>query len=95
MPEVYATRLAERGYTAFTFDFSGFGESASAARRVRAPALFVHSDGCVFPDNLRSVYASLQGPKQLEWLTGGQTDFYDQPEQVERAVSLADAFLTS
>ena len=64
-----------------------------AAPMVRVPALFVHSDGCVFPDNLRTVYDNLRGPKQLEWLTGGQTDFYDRPEQVDTAVSLADTFL--
>jgi dienelactone hydrolase len=27
MPAVYAKKLADAGYTAFTFDFSGFGES--------------------------------------------------------------------
>lgn len=64
-----------------------------AAPEVNVPALFVHSDGCAFPDNLRSVYAGCQGPKRLEWLTGGQTDFYDQPEQVEPAVGLIDSFL--
>jgi uncharacterized protein len=68
-------------------------DGLAAAHRVRTPALFVHGDGCVFPDNVRSVYANLQGPKQLEWLPGGQTDFYDQTEQVERAVGLVDSFL--
>jgi uncharacterized protein len=33
MPETYAVRLAERGYTAFTFDFTGFGESGGAPRQ--------------------------------------------------------------
>src|SRR5262245_35548500 len=37
MPELYATRLAERGYTAFTFDFSGFGESAGDPRQAEIP----------------------------------------------------------
>jgi hypothetical protein len=37
MPELYATRLAERGYTAFTFDFSGFGESAGEPRQTEIP----------------------------------------------------------
>jgi fermentation-respiration switch protein FrsA (DUF1100 family) len=64
-----------------------------AADRVSAPALFVHSDGCVFPDNVRSVHARLRGPKQLAWSEGGQTDFYDQPAQVEFAVNTADEFL--
>jgi fermentation-respiration switch protein FrsA (DUF1100 family) len=68
-------------------------DGLSAASQVTAPALFVHSDGCVFPENLRAVYAKLQGPKRLEWLTGSQIDFYDQHYHVEQAVRLADAFL--
>lgn len=68
-------------------------DGLSAAPRVRVPAMFVHGDGCVFPDNLRMVYEQVQGPKRLEWLTGTQTDFYDRPEQVEQAVNLVDSFL--
>jgi hypothetical protein len=63
------------------------------AKQVNAATLFVHSDGCVFPDNLRSVHADVRGPKRLAWLTGGQTDFYDQPAQVEQAIAAVDAFL--
>jgi hypothetical protein len=37
MPELYATRLAERGYAAFTFDFSGFGESTGEPRQAEFP----------------------------------------------------------
>jgi uncharacterized protein len=37
MPEIYAARLAERGYAAFTFDFSGFGESAGEPRQAELP----------------------------------------------------------
>src|SRR5262245_45496744 len=37
MPELYATRLAERGYTTFTFDFSGFGESSGEPRQAEMP----------------------------------------------------------
>jgi hypothetical protein len=33
MATTYALRLAERGYTAFVFDFSGFGESAGDPQR--------------------------------------------------------------
>jgi uncharacterized protein len=64
-----------------------------AANHVSTPTLFVHSDGSVFPDNVRSVHARLRGPKQLAWTEGGQTDFYDQPTQVEFAVNAADGFL--
>ena len=38
MPRTYALRLAERGITAFTFDFTGFGESAGAPRQLELPA---------------------------------------------------------
>src|SRR5262245_60393110 len=37
MPELYALRLAERGYSTFTFDFSGFGESAGEPRQAEIP----------------------------------------------------------
>src|SRR5262245_10051442 len=68
-------------------------DGLSAADRVDTPALFVHSDGCVFPDHVRLVHSKLRGPKQLVWASGTQTDFYDQPEQVDVAVNAADAFL--
>ena len=64
-----------------------------AADQVATPALFVHSDGCVFPDNVRSVHDRLRGPKQLVWGDGTQTDYYDQPVQVRTAVAATDAFL--
>jgi len=71
----------------FTFD------GLRAADHVRTPSLFVHSDGCVFPDNVRSMQDRLRGPKQLVWSEGTQTDFYDQPAQVKVAIDAADAFL--
>jgi hypothetical protein len=52
----------------------------SAADRVDTPALFVHSDGCVFPDHVRLVHSKLRGPKKLVWTAGTQSDFYDQRE---------------
>jgi fermentation-respiration switch protein FrsA (DUF1100 family) len=68
-------------------------DGLSAAERVDTPALFVHSDGCVFPDQVRLVHSRLRGPKRLAWADGTQTDFYDQREQVDFAVNAADAFL--
>ena len=62
-------------------------DGLAAAARVTTPALFVHSDECVFPDHVRRVHASVQGSKELVWAKGTQTDFYDQPEQVETAVA--------
>jgi uncharacterized protein len=68
-------------------------DGVRAADHVSTPALFVHSDGCVFPNNVRSVHTRLRGPKKLLWTEGGQTDFYDLPTQVELAVNAADEFL--
>ena len=38
MPRTYALRLAEQGITAFTFDFTGFGQSTGAPRQLELPA---------------------------------------------------------
>ncbi|MEU4704717.1 alpha/beta hydrolase [Nonomuraea dietziae] len=38
MADRYAQRLAERGYTALSFDFTGFGESGGEPRDVESPA---------------------------------------------------------
>ena len=68
-------------------------DGLNAAGRVATPTLLVHSDGCVFPDNVRALHSRLRGPKALVWSTGTQTDFYDQPEQVSAAVDAADRFM--
>jgi fermentation-respiration switch protein FrsA (DUF1100 family) len=64
-------------------------DGLSAARHVSTPTMFVHSDGCVFPEHVRQVQAQLSGPKELVWATGNQIDFYDQPAQVDAAVHAA------
>jgi len=61
-------------------------DGLAAAKRVATPSIFVHSDGCVFPGNVRNVHAQLSGPKRLVWAEGNQIDFYDQPVQVGKAV---------
>jgi uncharacterized protein len=38
MAHNYATALAERGYTVFTFDFAGFGQSGGTPRQAEIPA---------------------------------------------------------
>ena len=70
-------------------------DGLSPASHVKTPSLFVHGDGCVLPDNLRTVYSKLTGPKQLEWADGSQTDFYDQPAQVSHVIDLTKSFLES
>ena len=65
-------------------------DGLSAAGEVSVPTLLVHSDGCVLPENLRTVAANLRGPAEVVWGEGTQTDFYDQPAQVSFAVDAVD-----
>jgi uncharacterized protein len=64
-------------------------DGLSAAPRVKVPVLFVHSDGCVLPANVKAMRDRVAGPAELVWAEGGQTDFYDQREQVSLAASAA------
>lgn len=64
-----------------------------AAPAVQVPSLFVHSDDCVLPDNVKTVAGDLGGPAQLAWGEGAQIDFYDQPAQVKYAVDAVDTHL--
>lgn len=66
-------------------------DGLSAAAAVSVPALFVHSEAAVLPDNVRAVAHRLNGPVELLWVDGEQTDFYDQPSQVKVAVDAIDA----
>jgi dienelactone hydrolase len=67
-------------------------DGLAAAKRVSAPSLFVHSDGCVFPHHVKQVHAAVKGPKELVWTIGNQIDFYDQPEQVRSTLTAIDAW---
>jgi fermentation-respiration switch protein FrsA (DUF1100 family) len=80
----WANEMAEMSWL-YWLSFDGL----SAAPRVRVPALFVHSDSCVLPANVKAVRDRLAGPGDLVWAEGGQTDFYDQPEQVSLAARAA------
>jgi fermentation-respiration switch protein FrsA (DUF1100 family) len=64
-----------------------------AAPAVAVPSLFVHSDDCVFPDNVRTVASRLTGPVELAWGDGEQTDFYDRPAQTAYALDAVEAHL--
>ncbi|GAA1715050.1 alpha/beta hydrolase [Fodinicola feengrottensis] len=64
-------------------------DGLSAASAVSTPSLFVHGDDCVLPDNVRRIGKTLSGPTEMVWSDGGQTDFYDQPAQVDLAVDAA------
>jgi fermentation-respiration switch protein FrsA (DUF1100 family) len=83
VPE-WKNEMAEMSWL-FWLTFDG----VRSAGEVSVPALMVHSDGCVFPEHAKSVYAALKGPKRIEWTEGSQIDFYDQESQVTNAVALA------
>jgi uncharacterized protein len=60
------------------------------------PTLLVHSDDAVLPDNARRVADGLGRHATTLWTTGTQTDFYDQPTQVDTAVTaVLDHFTTT
>lgn len=82
----WANEMAEMSWL-YWLAFDGL----SAAPRVAVPTLFVHGDGCVLPDNVRTVRERLAGPADLLSADGSQTDFYDQPTQVSAAVEAAAA----
>jgi dienelactone hydrolase len=62
-------------------------DGLSAAARVSTPSVFVHSDGCAFPEHVKQIHAAVTGPKTLVWGEGTQTDYYDHAVAVEFAVT--------
>jgi uncharacterized protein len=66
-------------------------DGLAAAPSVDAPTLFVHSDGCVFPDHVRMLAKTVAGPVTTVWGEGEQTDFYDRPAQTAFALDALDA----
>jgi dienelactone hydrolase len=67
-------------------------DGLDAGAHVDTPTLFVHADGCAFPDHVKTLHARLGGPKRLVWTEGSQIDFYDQPPQVGAALEAAKAW---
>jgi uncharacterized protein len=70
----------------YWFAFDGL----RSANNFSVPSLFVHSEGSVFPDNVKTVVERIKGEKKILWYTGSQIDFYDQESQVNYAIDAAD-----
>lgn len=51
----------------------------AAAKSIRVPALFVHSEQAAIPEGAKRFMAQLSTPKKVIWIDGTQLDFYDQP----------------
>jgi hypothetical protein len=85
------TRLAERGYTTFTFDFCGFGESAGEPRQAEIPdrkiadliaaAEFLSTLSLVEPDTLSHLAICASAQYRLAALARGS--------RVARFISIA------
>lgn len=61
----------------------------SAAPKVTAPMVMVHSENALSPAWARSFFDTLTGDKALHWLDGpNQTAFYDQTHLVDQAADL-------
>ena len=61
-------------------------DAQSAAPRITAPTVLVHSDQALAPMLAKKFYAELGGPKELVWTESrGQADFYDEPTLIDRA----------
>jgi uncharacterized protein len=89
VPE-WRNEMAEMSWLGWlTFD------GLSVAGTADVPALFVHSDGCVFPDNIARLRRNLPGPVEVAWGEGLQTDFYDQPAQVAFALDALESHFTT
>ena len=67
---------------------------ADNPQRLDKPLAIVHSEAAAIPDGVKAFASGLVGDATLEWLEGvTQFDFYDNPEDVERAASvMADHF---
>jgi uncharacterized protein len=62
-------------------------DGIAPSQAVSTPSIFVHSDGCALPDNVKRVHQNLRGPKALAWLNDGtQEDYYDRPQYVRAAI---------
>jgi uncharacterized protein len=69
-------------------------DGLSAAPAVTTPSMFVHADGCAFPEHVTRVHAHIAGPKQLVWGEGNQIDFYDQAPAVSFSVEAVHDWFT-
>jgi hypothetical protein len=79
VPE-WTNQMAEMSWQ-YWLTYNGF----AAAADISLPTLFVHSDDCVLPANVRRLASIVKG-SEVVWGQGPQIDFYDQDEQVSFAL---------
>ncbi|MCX4554476.1 alpha/beta fold hydrolase (plasmid) [Streptomyces sp. NBC_01387] len=63
----------------------------SVAAQCTAPTFMLHSPDAAIPDGARRFHDGLRAPKELQWTTGSQFDFYDQESTVMSALDSVEA----
>lgn len=77
-------RFALMGWTEWlTYD------SVAAAKALKVPSLFVHSDNAALAANVKAIFTAVTAPKELVWSDEDHFAFYDEPEVVARATQAA------
>ncbi|MEW1749616.1 alpha/beta hydrolase [Streptomyces angustmyceticus] len=63
----------------------------AVAPQCTAPTFMLHSPDAAVPDGARRFHDALTAPKELQWTTGAQFDFYDQESTVVPALDAVGA----
>lgn len=64
-------------------------DSVAAAKALKVPSLFVHSDNAALAANVRAIHAAVRAPKDLLWSSEDHFSFYDDPQVVKRSSDAA------
>jgi hypothetical protein len=93
-PRSYSPGWVNRSTTMSFAEFLQFN-AIDAAKLIRVPALIIHSDKALVPqEGARQFYASLPGKKELYWMnTVNHIAFYDQADVVQEAGRKAAGWL--
>jgi hypothetical protein len=82
----WTNRYAVMGWEEW-LDFDG----VAAGTNITQPLMVVHSDNSALPDNARKFFANAKGAKELVWLQGEHTQFYDTEPYITRAADAVAA----
>ena len=76
----WTNRFAVLGWEEW-LDFDGI----TPATKITQPLMVVHSNGSALPDNARRFFLLARGTKELVWMEGEHTQFYDTEPQISHA----------
>lgn len=64
-------------------------DSVAAAKALKVPSLFVHSDNAALANNVKAIYQAVAARKELVWSSEDHFAFYDDPQAVKRSTEAA------